>query len=123
MPRGRDERAGQQLVDKIAAIDGDVWVLGPGYLAARAGKRSFAHEWAIRDILNFGGGPPGRALHQEIREAIRRKRFEAVIAQTEYLQRELDASYRDGGVAIEDPKAFFAVTGTPTRPTKIWLRR
>jgi 4-amino-4-deoxy-L-arabinose transferase-like glycosyltransferase len=122
VPRRRDLDAGQQLVERLRNMDGDVWVLGPGYLAARAGKRSYAHEWAIRDVLNFGGGPPGNELSREVREAIRERRFAAIVSQTDYLEKEISARYRDGGVAITDPKAFFAVTGTPNRPRTIWTR-
>ena len=122
VPRARDEVAGRELYDKLRAIDGEVWVLGPGYLAARAGKRSYAHEWAIRDVLNFGGGAPGRELSREIREAIRDRRFDAIVSETEYLEKEISVRYRDGGPAVSDPKAFFAVTGTPNRARTVWLR-
>jgi len=122
IPTKRDVRAGEALIETLRAIDGEVWVLGPGYLAPRAGKKSYAHEWAIKDVLNFGGGDPGRDLTRDILRAIRSRRFAAVLTETEYLEKELSSGYHDDGEPIADKRAFFARTGTPTRPRTIWKR-
>ena len=78
VPTAADRAAGEHLLATIRGIPGDVFVPAHGYLTALAGKRTFTHEVAFRDLASAEGGGPGgrgpgaRARARRLRAAVRR---------------------------------------------------
>ncbi|MRG94134.1 glycosyltransferase family 39 protein [Polyangium spumosum] len=125
VPSRGDEKAGHAFVKTLAALPGDVWVPAHGHLPALAGKRPFAHEMAMQDILGIGGGPAGIALRNEIREALEARRFGAVLPDTDFYKKEINMFYarNERDKPLFSGRDFFPVTGLPTRPRGVWRPR
>jgi len=123
IPGSRDLRAGQALVARIRAVDGDVLVVHHGYLPALAGKPTTAQWMAIKDVLRGSSGPESDRLEGEIRAAIREQRYAAIVVDDEWYADELAESYRLLGAAFEDDEAFWPRTGQPLRPESVYVRR
>lgn len=125
LPTAADRAAGEELVERLRRIEGDVLVVYHPYLAERAGKASQAQEMAMYDV--WRGTPEPRArLEAEIHEALRARRFGAVVLDGEPwwgLPEDFEEHYHLAGVAIDDPRAFWPVSGHQTRPERIFLRR
>lgn len=125
VPSSADTRAGHAIVARIAEVDGEVWVPAHGYLATRAGKPRFAHEMAIADVVGIGGGPAGAELDRQLRDALKQRRFGAVVPTTAFLRTEIAAGYekRRADPGFYRRKEFFPVTGVRYRPTELLLRK
>ncbi|XYI00942.1 ArnT family glycosyltransferase [Sorangium sp. So ce1128] len=121
VPKSQDAKAGQQLLDKIAKVDGEVFLPAHGHLATLVGKHPYAHEMAIVDILGIGGGPAGADLRADIEKAISEKRFNAIFSDTDFFKKQIEQSYRQGGKVFEDKKVFWPVTGHRVRPERIYV--
>ncbi|MGK3991632.1 glycosyltransferase family 39 protein [Sorangium sp. So ce136] len=122
-PKSRDAKAGAHLVDKIRKIEGEVFIPAHGHLATLAGKRAYAHEMPIIDILGIGGGPAGVDLRADIAKAIEEKRFSAIIVDTDIFKPEIQRSYRREGKVFDDKKLFWPVTGHNVRPEWLYVRK
>jgi hypothetical protein len=124
VPTSRDAAVGNAVVERIRALPDGVLVLDHGYLARMAGKRSFAHGWAMTDVLWADHAGAGGVLESEVRDAIAARRFPAlVLDQTpHWFARDFAAFYvrRDD---LPDPAAFQPVSGARRRPSAIWLPR
>jgi len=123
VPDASDLQAGQELVARIRALDGEVLVVHHGYLTGLAGKPTSAQWMAVTDVLRGDPGPERNRLGDEIRSALRQQRYTVVITDTEWYPDELEAHYRLLGPALGDRDAFWPKTGHPLRPEAIYLRR
>ncbi|WP_437281157.1 glycosyltransferase family 39 protein [Sorangium sp. So ce375] len=121
VPLSKDVKAGEQLLSKIRAIEGDVFVPAHGHLATLAGKRPYAHEMAVWDILGIGGGPAGADLRADIEKAIASKRFGAIVSDTDFFKKEIQRAYREDSKIFSDNKVFWPVTGFRVRPERIYV--
>lgn len=136
IPTQADTGAGRALVETIGGIEGDVFVPFHGYLAVDAGKPSYANGVALGELVGDFGGQQldsGGAVLDEIEQAIRERRFDAVILDSlPALDRTglyrrilplLDRYYRQGPPLIEDNDAFWPLTGTRSRPDVIYYAK
>jgi len=125
LPTLADRKAGEAFIEALSKVEGEVWMPAHGHLASLAGKRTFAHEMAMQDILGIGGGPAGKALAAEIRKTLADKRFAAVVPDTDFYKKEILQSYtpQSGKPALFRGRAFLPVTGMKTRPRGIYLQR
>jgi hypothetical protein len=121
LPTRADAEAGRAFLQTVAAMNGDVYMPAHGYLASLAGKRSYAHEMAIGDVVGIGGGPPGAELRDEIRAALKQRRFAAVIVDTDFFKREIEESYRRKGNAIASKDGLWPETGWHIRPRDLYV--
>ncbi|WP_437592405.1 glycosyltransferase family 39 protein [Sorangium sp. So ce1000] len=121
IPPSSDTEAGEQLLGKIRSIQGDVFVPAHGHLATLAGKRPYAHEMAVADILGIGGGPAGADLRADIEKAIASKRFGAIVSDTDFFRKEIQRTYREDSKLFGDKKAFWPVTGFRVRPERLYV--
>jgi hypothetical protein len=89
-----------------------------------AGKRSFAHGWAMTDVLWADQAGAGRALESEVREAIAGRRFPALVldATPHWFARDFASHYRRVD-ELPDPGAFLPVSGSRRRPEAIYFPR
>lgn len=123
-PTARDEAVGRAVAARVAQLPDGVLVLDHGYLASSAGKRSFAHGWAMTDVLWADRRGAGAALEAEARAAIEARRFPALVLDdsrhwfTPLFERHYARSER-----LPDAAAFWPVSGSRRRPAAIYLPR
>lgn len=123
IPKPRDAAAGQRLVEVLRTIPGDVFIPAHGYLAVMAGKRSFAHQMALDDVLRVDD-ENGSALRVSIALAIRGKRFGAFVQGTnDWYGGEVLQAYEKVRDAVPEPDTFYCLSGIRIRPEKIWIPR
>jgi hypothetical protein len=126
VPTAADRAAGEKLLERIAAVEGEVLISGPGYLTRRAGKRSYAHQMPASDFAK-SGLPQAAALEQSYARAIREQRFAVIIdSNTAFLRSylpdgELVRYYRSTGWVFPDASLFVPVSGAPIRPGRVWV--
>ncbi|AUX41179.1 uncharacterized protein SOCE26_025890 [Sorangium cellulosum] len=119
VPKPKDAEAGNHLLDRMRKYEGDIFLPAHGHLVTLVGKRPYAHEMAIGDILGIGGGPAGVDLRASIAKAIADRRFGAIITDTDFFKKEIQQSYRREGRVFEDKKVFWPVTGFRARPEAV----
>lgn len=130
LPSAADRVAGNELVDRLRGMEGEVVVSAHPYLLALAGKPTHAHQVAITELVGgFGGAADewGRRLLADLAEDVARHRFSAIIldgpkkpdAADWFVP--LDGHYRRGGTLFEDPEVFMPVTGAPRQPRFIFV--
>jgi len=119
IPSAADRRAGEQLVEYIRSIEGEVYIPNHGYLAVQAGKQAFAQQMAVVDVRKAIEDTIGRSrLEREILEAVATQRFSAIIADSYpwYVPGQ-ESAYRLAQEILPDqPDVFLPVTGLKTRP-------
>jgi hypothetical protein len=122
LPTPADRAAGEQLVAKIAALPGEVFVPHHGYLALLAGKRDYAHTLAMDNVFLDDDGPAERDLQDGMARAIVERRFSAVLLESDgrYAQAIL-AVYEARAPLFDRPDVFWPVTGGRLRPEVLCL--
>lgn len=128
LPTDADRRAGERVVAELAAFEGEVLVPGHGYLARAAGKRAFAHDMAIRDVLRGPRRPEIGAFVAELEQALAERRFAAVVLDDRVWEEELPALGRSYRLARHlfgpgSEGVFVPVTGALARPDLVYLPR
>jgi hypothetical protein len=124
VPTPADRAAGAKLVDRIAAIHGDVWIPHHGYLAILAGKRSFAHAVALDDIHVEDDGPAMRDLETMIVKAVITQQFGAVFLESDdWHKMEILNTYEIHEILFGNYDVFWPVTGARLRPVALCLPR
>jgi hypothetical protein len=124
LPSAQDRAAGEQVVESLRRVSGDVWVPRHPYLAAMAGKPWLAHELALQDVLRPAQTPASRALLEEIRSVARARRFAVVVLDDEsWVHHEFSPYYRLGAqmFAAGETELFWPKTGYFTRPDFVWM--
>ncbi|MBM3286255.1 MAG: hypothetical protein FJY88_02735 [Candidatus Eisenbacteria bacterium] len=125
IPTKEDEAQGRRLIEMIARVDGEVLMPSHGYLAALAGKETHAQGMAVLDVLRAEKGQIRQRLLEEMHDAIRSRRFGAVIINLVRLRgSHLDYGglpriadhYESQRRVFNDETSFWPVTGMPTRP-------
>ena len=123
IPTAADRRAGEEFVAAMRATEGDVYMPCHGYLPDLAGKRSYDHAMAIWDVARGRDEKTKQRLLTEITDAIRQRRFAAVIVDSDvFAYPDLEMNYLRAPIAFED-NAFWPVTGMRTRPKYFCLPR
>ncbi len=122
VPTETDRAAGESLIERLAGIEGEVFIPNHGYLAQRAGKRMQAHTLGMDNIFLDDPGPVGMALRKELLDALRERRWAVVIIESDgrYLP-----GVREGytliGHVFDDPDVFWPVTGGRLRPEYVYV--
>jgi hypothetical protein len=124
VPTRADEAAGRELVARIAAIEGEVYIPNHGYLAELAGKRAYAHTLAMDNLLLDDFGPARQALERDFEAHLRDGRFAAMIVESDRrYERFARAFFGEGTPLFENDSVFRAVSGGAIRPETIYRRR
>lgn len=121
VPAPANLAAGRAVVERLRAMPGKVALTDEGYLARLAGKTPTAHSVAVGDVLAGDDGPVAAALRQEIRQALRSRRFAAIITPgwAVFYGQGLQPHYRPAG-RLEHDAAPRPVTGMPFGPDAIF---
>ena len=123
VPTRKDLKAGRDLIDTMAQLPGDVLVPYHGYLPALAGKRSYAHDVAVNDVLNDSDGEVGAGLREDVSRAVRERRFDAIILDGPWFLELTERHYRRDRALFSSPDVFWPVTGKRLRPQVIYVPR
>lgn len=124
IPRRADRVAGKKLVSLISHMPGAVWMPHHAYLGRLAGKSPTAHEVAIKNLIRIDPGPVQQKFSAEIEQAIRDRRFAAIISdQGNWYAAELAAAYRVRGRVFPVDSVFFPMVGRKMRPEIVWVPR
>jgi 4-amino-4-deoxy-L-arabinose transferase-like glycosyltransferase len=116
IPTEEDRKAGERLIRAMSAVEGEVWLPWHGYLPTLAGKKACAHSMAVIDVVRGDKGETGVGLENEMKQAIRAKRFAAVILDVAWNDDEFQAAYRLDRHIFTDPTVLWPVTGLGVRP-------
>ncbi len=127
VPTREDVEAGDAFIETMSQLPGNVYVPCHGYLPSLAGKTCCAHQMALVDVLRGKNCPAKTQLIQEIRQAVREKRFDAIIVDAAYigpswLLESIKKDYTGQTPVFHTRQGFWSVTGVRTRPQVIYLR-
>jgi hypothetical protein len=124
IPTPADRRAGREMVSSLARVPGDVFLPQHGYLAELAGKRPFAHQMAIYDVLSAGPSETGSRLMQEAAQSIEQHRFGAILLDGPFILHDMVlAFYKPESSVFAATDVFWTRTGMRTRPEVILVPR
>ena len=121
LPTEADRAAGEALVEKLAAIDGDVLAPWSPWYPVLAGHPPSLHLIALWDIDHEGG--PLRGGVARVREAMEARRWAAVLVANDRFDHGLHRAYRKAETLRYRGRAFYPKTGWPVRPRAIYLPR
>jgi hypothetical protein len=120
IPTDADERAGDELIERIAAVEGEVWVPSHPWYAHLAGKSMYVHRMGVKDVTVR---KPRTIVGLE--DALRRHYFAAIVLDDRDLHQHgevgaLGRYYQEEDVLPKDEQPR-TVTGAIVHPTSIWV--
>ncbi len=117
LPTAEDRAAGERLLQGLRETSGPVLIPCHSYLAARAGKPIQLHEMPFMDVVKGGTGPVETRLLEELRQAMREKRWALLVLDSrDWLEEEARPHYEIRGQVSAGPEVLWPVTGMRTRP-------
>lgn len=121
IPTRRDLDAGWSFVKMMKGIDGEIYLPGHGFLPTYAGKRSYAHAAAVADVLRSKECPEKKQLLGEIKDAVRQRKFKAIILDKDEYIVPIADYYTMVGRVFSDYWVFWTVTGAESRPEFLFV--
>jgi len=122
VPKARDADAGHALIAKIAATKGEVFMPTSSHYPVLAGKKSYLHQMPVDDVLKANDFV-AYELGDEIRRALRSKRFSLVITSNDFFDREVLQNYVQRDESFHDPMVAWPVAGVHLRPGGMFTPR
>lgn len=118
IPTAKDRAAGDRLIARIHAIDGDVWVPSHPWYAELAGKTPYVHRMGIKDVTARQPRPIA-----QLDDALAEHAFSAIVLDDRDIHLELPqltSHYRPALKlpADERPRLY---TGAKVVPDSIWV--
>ena len=127
IPTAADRLAATSLAEVIRGFDGEVYLPQHGFVAAREGKGTFAHDIAVWDVERAKATPRNvRAkVRASVASAVKERRFAAIILDWDSQANlpGLDANYRRTELLIGAPRALTTRTGLSVRPSMLYVRK
>ncbi len=127
IPTQADWGAGQVFLQTLKKIDGEVFAPYAGFLPTLAGKRTYAQGAAILDVLRAADEGLREELLGQIKTAIARQQFAALIMNVELAREddplEMEDYYIRYKIYYKNKKIFLPVAGFKSRPRYIYLPR
>ena len=120
LPTAADRQAGDELLTRLRATEGQVWAPHHGWLAVAAGGAASAHSMAIEDVLRGGDARVAEMLEREIQHDIESGRWSLILLDVPHYETEIQTRYRPAGSAFADSSVFWTVTGLRTRPELVY---
>jgi hypothetical protein len=126
IPTNSDLKAGNQFVKLISEVKGEVYLPDHGYLSSLAGKKTYAQQSAIWDVLR--GNQQSIAyplLTEDLNNAIQNQKFDMIIFDSDWNAccTDIDKYYLKTGEVFEKGTSFYPVTGWHRQPTYIYIAR
>jgi hypothetical protein len=125
IPTKADRQAGDEFIDMLKGIRGDVLIFNHGYLPSLAGKSTSHHDQGAQDVFRGTDAQLAAELRDEIDAAISSGRFRAIIVDSvgcRYMDA-INANYRYVGPVFRDNAVFWPRTGFMTRPESLFMLR
>lgn len=125
IPGATDRAAGEALVARLRAVEGEVWMPDHGYLAERAGKRPSAHAMGILDLLRGSDRGAAQRFVDALRAALASPRWSVLVLDQDWSADlpELAREWRGTPIPWPDADTFFPATGDRRRPAYWYVRR
>ncbi len=104
IPKKADWESGESLLRAMQSVKGEVYAPRFGYLPVLAGKRAYAHRSMV-DLIIYYDPVNGPHLLDEIGDAIRHKRFAAIIFESDIFRWMIEENYQKAEpIEIKDSK-------------------
>lgn len=116
LPTERDLAAGRELVARVAATPGEVFIPRHPYLGRLAGKREWMHWMAYYDFIRSARPELAARLRTELKTALARRSFAAIVVDGESDIEGLLETYVPQSTTFASEGEFRPVTGFATRP-------
>ncbi len=120
IPTEADRIAGEKLISIIKSYEGDVLIPYHAYYGPIADKNPHFHEVALR-ALEAGDKETADRIKAELSDAIRSRKYDAIITDYLSLTDILDSNYTLSKTIFENPDVFYPSTGYKTRPEYIFV--
>lgn len=122
LPRPADDRGGRELRAWVDAQPGALWLPTQGWLVTGKSGHGAAHEMALQDVLRGPQSPVRTKLDQELKQALARGRWTAIVLDRPWYTQEMEKGYLRVDAPLP-PGSLRPLTGMETRPTQFWLQR
>jgi 4-amino-4-deoxy-L-arabinose transferase-like glycosyltransferase len=124
LPNNDNRAAAQALAQRVAGFSGEAWLPQHGSFTRQPDDRAAAHLAAIEDVFNAGGPPAGR-LRDEVRAALRARRFAAIVVDGPDFTRDFPELEQNYAIAENLPlsEAFYSIEGARTLPEVVYVPR
>jgi hypothetical protein len=121
VPTNADVTFGRTVVRRLSTLEGDVFVPYHGFLSKLAGKRTFAHQMPISDVLTCGTEKTTSILEDELKAALSSRRFSAIVLDQDswFFEELIESNYVKSEAFTADETTGRPVTGWRVRPK--WL--
>ncbi|MGA1826352.1 MAG: ArnT family glycosyltransferase [bacterium] len=121
LPSKADKEAGDYFINLLKNIEGEVFIPCHGFLPSLAGKKSYAHQQAIMDIMRSNDEQLKQKLVREITEMIHTKKCNAIIVNDSWFMEDIKKNYSFKMHIFSNPFVFFPVVGMRTRPDSLYI--
>lgn len=120
IPSQSDRAAGNRLMQEIGSFKGEVIIPSHAYYGPKTGKNPYYQEVAL---LALEAGDPQLAdkIKSELKDAIRDRKFDAMIVDALYKGNFIDSTYFLKDSLYISPAVFYPSTGSPKRPQYIYV--
>lgn len=118
LPDANDVEAGDRLVAKIAAIEGEVWAPWSPWLIHKAGKGPSLHLIGLWDV-DHKGSPLHYGLDR-VKDDIKNQRWEVILTSGGKPRYDMERSYRKADRVRPAGNALRPKVGWRTRPDSFW---
>lgn len=119
IPTEADVAAGEEVVDTMREIDGEVFAPHFPWYPAMAGKTPSLPLIALWDIDHKGG--PYKKYAKRVDEALAAQRWAAVVTPDRHTKHGLEDHYEKGERLRFTGRTFQTKTGWRVKPTTVWL--
>ena len=122
VPTAADRAAGDEIVRRLSAVPGEVFLPHHGYLARLAGKQEGAHTLAMDNVFLDDKGPARQRLEDEVRGALSERRFGAAVIESDRRYESWIVPFYAPRLPLVDaPEVFWPVSGGRLRPERLAL--
>jgi hypothetical protein len=112
----------ERLMTRLQALDGPLYAPYSGWLAERLGRPPHAHFMAMADVRRADPAR-GLALDAEVRQAIARRAFAAMLLAYDHFPATTAKSYREVEPPYADAEPPWIRSGPRSRPTRFLVPR
>ncbi len=124
IPTRDDREAGQELVNRIRACSGEVYIPFHTYLAKLAGKHGYAGVVEMGELRGSFGGkadPLWDEVLDQIQKSLAANQFTAIIQDNQAFRDVMASNYIEAGQVFDNDLVFWPVTGRKIRPENIYI--
>lgn len=120
IPTAQHRVEGEAFRESLRTMNAPVWVLDHSFWPTQAGRREFAHGWAITDVVWADRSAIGKKLEAEIRDAIAHRNVATIVLDDErsWFFADIAAQYHRAG-ELRGPRPL---SGAPRQPRFVYQK-